>query len=68
MATRLQGDKGLIVFSVARGSSLDPSADQITLSTTKVGIDATIPLSKPKQNFERIRIPGEENVKLDDYI
>lgn len=47
---------------------MDPSADQITLVTTKVGIDATRSLTKPKENFERIRIPSEEKTDTDDYV
>ena len=66
MATRFQGDKGLIVIPNAKGSSLDPSADQISLITTKMGIDATASLSKPKGSFERMRIPGEEKIRLED--
>jgi len=50
MATRFQGHKGLIVIEKARGSSLDPSADE---TTTKVGIDATIPIGG--QGFDKIR-------------
>lgn len=41
MATRFQADRGLIVLHGARGSSLDPSAKEMT---SKVGIDATKPL------------------------
>jgi len=57
MATRMQPDEDLIVIRGARGSSLDPSADQATLTTSKLGIDATIPLSKPREKFLRARIP-----------
>jgi len=41
VATRFQGHKGLVVIENARGSSLDPSADE---TTTKMGIDATKPM------------------------
>jgi 3-polyprenyl-4-hydroxybenzoate decarboxylase len=30
--------------------------------TTKVGIDATRPLNKPKEKFERAEIPSNEKV------
>ncbi len=50
IATRFQADKDLIVIKGARGSSLDPSADE---TTTKWGIDATKYL-KRKEDFERI--------------
>jgi 2,5-furandicarboxylate decarboxylase 1 len=33
-----------------------------------MGIDATIPLDADPLRFERIRIPGENSVRLEDYI
>ena len=57
IATRFQAGKDLIVVNNARGSTLDSSADQETGSTTKVGVDATRPFAKPKEKFERARIP-----------
>lgn len=62
VATRFQADEDLIVVSHVRGSTLDPSADQTTGLTTKVGIDATRPLDKPKEKFERAKIPTNEKV------
>jgi 3-polyprenyl-4-hydroxybenzoate decarboxylase len=56
-----------VIITGAKGSSLDPSSDQQNLLTTKVGIDATATLLKPKSRFEIGRIPGEENIKLLDY-
>ncbi|MEM4524153.1 MAG: UbiD family decarboxylase, partial [Archaeoglobaceae archaeon] len=50
IATRFQADKGLVIVKGARGSSLDPSADE---TTTKWGIDATKPLNRVKE-FERV--------------
>lgn len=50
VATRFQGHKGLVVIENARGSSLDPSADE---TTAKVGIDATKPVGA--EGFERVR-------------
>ncbi len=49
VATRFQGDKDLLVVPGARGSSLDPSADE---TTAKVGIDATRPIGAP--GFDRV--------------
>jgi UbiD family decarboxylase len=49
VATRFQGHKGLVVVENARGSSLDPSADE---TTTKVGIDATKPIGG--EGFDRV--------------
>jgi UbiD family decarboxylase len=50
IATRFQADKDFVVIKGARGSSLDPSADE---TTAKWGIDATKYL-KRKEDFERI--------------
>jgi UbiD family decarboxylase len=68
IATRCQADKSFIIIPNAKGSSLDPSSDQMNLLTTKVGIDATATLLKPKERFEIARIPGLEKTQLKDYI
>jgi len=57
LALRFQADKDLIVIPNARGSTLDPSADQKQGLTSKMGIDATRPLNVPKENFEKAEIP-----------
>ncbi len=62
IATRFQADEDLIVISHARGSTLDPSADQETGTTTKLGIDATRPLTKLKEKFEKARIPTDKRI------
>lgn len=67
ITTRCQADRGFVIIPNAKGSSLDPSSDQVNLLTTKVGIDATATLLKPKERFEIAKIPGEEKVKLADY-
>ncbi len=56
IATRFRADKGLIVIDNVRGSSLDPSADQATLTGAKMGLDATRSLSKPKEKFAKAKI------------
>jgi len=63
VATRFQANEDLIVIPNARGSTLDPSADQETGSTTKLGIDATRPLAKPKEKFMRAETPTSKRVK-----
>jgi len=63
IATRFQADEDLVVIPNARGSTLDPSADQETGLTTKLGIDATRPLTKPKEKFMRAEIPTSGLVK-----
>lgn len=68
ISTRCQADKDMIIIQNAKGSSLDPSSDQINLLTTKLGIDATATLLKVKERFEIAKIPGEENIKLSEYL
>jgi len=68
IATRCQADRDFIMIPNVKGSSLDPSSDQDNLLTTKVGIDATATIHKSKERFEIAKIPGEENVKLSNYL
>ena len=49
IATRFQADKDLVVVQNARGSSLDPSAEE---TTAKMGIDATKPIGGA--GFDRV--------------
>ncbi len=52
VATRVKGDEDIVMLPNVRGSTLDPrSVDGIT---TKVGIDATMPLGE-EEKFLRIR-------------
>lgn len=57
VATRLQGDKGIVIKQHEKGSSLDPSADPVTRETTKVGFDATKPLIIKGKNFQKAKYP-----------
>jgi len=66
VATRFQVDRDLVVISGARGNELDPSCSQSGL-TAKMGMDATRPLG-PRERFEKVRIPGLENIKIQDYL
>ena len=68
LATRTQLDKDLILKPGELGSSLDPSADQVNRITCKAGVDATIPLGEEREKFIKARIPGEDELKLEDYI
>jgi len=54
IATRFRADRDLVVIKNVRGSSLDPSAENSL--TTKVGIDATKPLDKSQELFEKVRL------------
>jgi UbiD family decarboxylase len=62
IATRFQASEDLFVIKNARGSTLDSSADQETGLTSKMGIDATRPFTKPKEKFDRAKIPASRRV------
>jgi 2,5-furandicarboxylate decarboxylase 1 len=68
ISTRCQADKGLIIITNAKGSTLDPSSDQDNLVTTKLGIDATATLLKSKERFEIAQIPGSNKIDISDYL
>jgi len=55
IATRFQAERDLVVVRGARGSTLDPSAEEGL--TSKMGLDATAPLGS-EDKFRRARIPG----------
>jgi 2,5-furandicarboxylate decarboxylase 1 len=63
IATRFQADEDLTIINNVRGSTLDSSADQETGLTTKMGVDATRPLTKPKESFELANIPGSRRAE-----
>jgi len=60
IATRFQANEDMLIIPNARGSTLDPSADQETGLTAKLGIDATRPLTKPKEKFMPAKIPASK--------
>ncbi|MBN2477960.1 UbiD family decarboxylase, partial [Candidatus Micrarchaeota archaeon] len=66
IATRVQGDRDIYIKKNQKGSSLDPSSDPNTRITSKVGIDATIPVrERGKGKYEK----GEyKKVELKDYF
>src|ERR671926_546099 len=68
VSTRCQADKGFMIVTNVKGSSLDPSSDQQNLLTTKIGIDATASVLKSKERFEIAKIPGEEKIKISNYL
>jgi len=61
-------DHDLLLKPNEYGSSLDPSADQVTRRTCKAGVDATIPHGAPRGPFEKARIPLEDSLRLEDYL
>ncbi len=52
LATRFQANRGLLVVNGARGSSLDPSRAKLGV-TSKLGLDATLPLEEDRSKFVR---------------
>jgi UbiD family decarboxylase len=57
LATRFQGDRGLVIKEKERGSSLDPSAEPGAHLTTKIGFDLTKPLASSGKTFDKARFP-----------
>mgnify|MGYP000374320471 CR=1 FL=1 len=55
LATRFRADRDLIIINNVRGSTLDPTSDDGLIS--KLGFDATIPLTRRREDFIRARIP-----------
>src|SRR6202012_5534358 len=71
IATRVQGDKDIMIVKNARAKPLDPSLPQgfgIVPTGAKVGIDATIPEGIPKEHYERITYAYADKAKIDDYV
>jgi len=52
IATRFQADRGIVLINGARGSSLDPSSGKLAV-TSKLGLDATLPISADSAKYER---------------
>lgn len=63
MATRSNAGKGLMPVSEAMGFP----RDLFHIHQSKLGIDATAPLNQWEE-FERKRVPGVENINLNDYL
>jgi 2,5-furandicarboxylate decarboxylase 1 len=71
IATRVQGDKDVMIVSNARAKPLDPSLPQgygVVPTGAKVGIDATMPEGIPREYYERITYAYADKAKLDDYV
>lgn len=66
MATRFQGDRDLIIKRNEKGSSLDPSSNQETRETTKIGFDLTMPFDRNKEGFKKLKLPMK--IDLDEYL
>jgi 2,5-furandicarboxylate decarboxylase 1 len=71
IATRVQGDKDLIVVGNARAKPLDPSLPQgygVVPTGAKVGVDATIPEGIPREYYERITYAYADRARIADYV
>jgi len=72
IATRVQGDKDVIIIPGARAKPLDPSLavtpPGVVPTGAKVGIDATIGEGIPRERFERIAYAYADTAKIADYV
>ena len=72
IATRVQGDRDVLIVTNARGKPLDPSLPPtppgVVPTTAKVGIDATIGEGIPKERYERIAYAYADSAKISDYV
>jgi 2,5-furandicarboxylate decarboxylase 1 len=72
IATRVQGDRDVIVIPGARAKPLDPSLPVmppgVVPTGAKVGIDATIGEGIPRERFERIAYAYADRAKIDAYL
>jgi len=72
IATRVQGDKDVIVIPGARAKPLDPSLPVtppgVVPTGAKVGIDATIGEGIPRERFDRIAYAYADRAKIGDYV
>ncbi len=72
IATRVQASRDVFIIRDAMGNALDPSSHHGV--SDKMGIDATVPLGalcfekNAPGRFERIKIPYQSDMRLDDYI
>ena len=67
--TRVQPDRDLVITGQMHGASLDPSGP-LFRSTSKLGVDATIPIGTTKEDtlynklrHEKVRVPGSETIE-----
>ncbi len=73
LATRVVADRDLFMVPGVVGDPEDPTSYEITRRgrggmVTRLGIDATTPIGLPYQIPEPTKIPGTENIKLDEYL
>jgi 2,5-furandicarboxylate decarboxylase 1 len=72
IATRVQGDKDVVIIPGARAKPLDPSLPVtppgVVPTGAKVGVDATIGEGIPRERFERIAYAYADRAKIGDYV
>jgi 2,5-furandicarboxylate decarboxylase 1 len=72
IATRVQGDRDVLIVTNARGKPLDPSLSPtppgVVPTTAKIGIDATIGEGIPKERYDRIAYAYADTAKIADYV
>jgi 2,5-furandicarboxylate decarboxylase 1 len=71
IATRVQGDRDIMIVGNARAKPLDPSLPQgfgVVPTGAKVGIDATIPEGIPREHYERITYAYADRARIDEYV
>src|SRR5215475_6213645 len=72
IATRVQGDRDVLIVTNARGKPLDPSLAPtppgVVPTTAKIGIDATIPEGVPRERYERIAYAYADRARIDTYL
>jgi 2,5-furandicarboxylate decarboxylase 1 len=72
IATRVQGDRDVLIVTNARGKPLDPSLAPtppgVVPTTAKIGIDATIPEGVPRERYERIAYAYADRARIDAYL
>ena len=72
IATRVQGDKDIVIIPGARAKPLDPSLPVtpagIVPTGAKVGVDATIPEGVPRERYERIAYAYSNRAGIEDYL
>jgi 2,5-furandicarboxylate decarboxylase 1 len=59
--TRVQPDRDAIVFPPMVGAPLDPSAP-VHRHSAKMGFDATVPLGESRERYNRVVVPGADQV------
>jgi 2,5-furandicarboxylate decarboxylase 1 len=67
LSNRFQPDSDILIKKDVKGSVIDPSAGDGYI-TSKIGFDATRPLSADMEKFEKIRVPEDVRVKIESIM